>query len=73
MFLNATSINNLLDDFAIVMPDFLAREDDIIFDLDLRRHFMTDLQLYGVKIMEIDIGERKFSVEPGNLYPSVVV
>jgi hypothetical protein len=73
MFMNATSINNLLDDFAIVMPDFLAREDDLIFDLDLRKHFMTDLQLYGVKIMEIDIGESKFSVEPGNLYPSVVV
>jgi len=73
MFMNATSINNLLDDFAIVMPDFLAREDDLIFDLDLRKNFMTDLQLYGVKIMEIDIGERKFSVEPGNLYPSVVV
>ena len=55
------------------MPDFLAREDDLIFDLDLRKHFLTDLQLYGVKIIEIDLGERKFSVEPGNLYPSIVV
>jgi len=26
-----------------------------------------------VKLLSVDIGERSFSVEPGNLYPSIVV
>jgi hypothetical protein len=71
-YLNATSLNDLLDDFAIIMPDFIASEEDFTFDIDLKKRKHADLRLYGVRLEKVDIGQREVKIVPGDQYPTFV-
>lgn len=70
-FFNVTSLQTLLDDFAQVMPDFLARQSDFAFDVDLANGWVYDLKVNGIKLRQLDIGTRVFKIVPGSEHPSV--
>ena len=55
------------------MPDFIAREDDLLFDIDLKKNFLYDLKVYGVKLQQVDIKNRSISIVPGENYPTFVL
>lgn len=55
------------------MPEFLLRESDFTFDVDLFNGFMYDLHLYGVKLTTFDIKDRSIKIIPGENEPRAVM
>jgi|APCry1669189034_1035192.scaffolds.fasta_scaffold615692_1 hypothetical protein len=49
-FFNATATNHLIQDFSQIIPDFLARDSDFAFDLDVSNSLVHDLRINGIKI-----------------------
>jgi hypothetical protein len=54
-YLRAQALNDSLDNFARIMPEFLMRESDFTFDVDLFNGYIYDFHLYGVKLETLDI------------------
>ena len=71
--MNAQALNETLDHFARVMPDFLVRESDFTFNVDLASGFLYDLRLYGVKLSKFEIGQRNIQIIPGDKHTSVLL
>lgn len=55
------------------MPEFLLRESDFLFNVDLFNGMMYDMHLYGVKLTTLDIKERKFKIIQGEKEPRAVL
>jgi hypothetical protein len=55
------------------MPEFLLRESDFTFDVDLFNGFIYDLHLYGVKLTTFDIKERSITIVPGDEEPRAIL
>ena len=72
-YLRAQALNDSLDNFARIMPEFLLRESDFVFDLDLFNGFMYDMHLYGVKLTTLDIKDRNFKIVKGEKEPRAVM
>jgi hypothetical protein len=49
-FLNATSLQHILDDFAVLVPDFLAMHENFTFDLET-----SNKRLYSVRLSQARI------------------
>jgi hypothetical protein len=47
------------------MPEFLLRESDFTFNVDMFTGFLYDLHLYGLKLTTFDIKERSVRIVPG--------
>jgi hypothetical protein len=55
------------------MPDFIAKQPNFTFDMDLQKGFMYDLKLNDIQIKQMDIGKRSVKVIPGEKYSTVHV
>ena len=55
------------------MPEFLLRESDFSFDVDLFNGFIYDLHLYGVKLTTFDIKDRSVKIVPGDTEPRAIM
>jgi hypothetical protein len=55
------------------MPEFLLRESDFTFNVDMFTGFLYDLHLYGVKLTTFDIKERSVRIVPGEKEPRVIM
>lgn len=71
-YLNATSLQRLADDFAIIVPDFIAREENFTFDIDLQKTFLYDLKLNDIKVLSMSVPNRTVKIIPGAKYPTFV-
>jgi len=58
-------LNDTLDYFAKVMPEFLKRESEFTFDFDLLDGWFWNMHLYQVKIRKFNIKKRSLLVVPG--------
>lgn len=63
----------MVDDFAVVMPDFILANPEFNFDLDLSKGFMYDIKVNDIRIKELKIKERVIKIVPGDKYPSIHV
>ena len=66
-------MNHILDDFSEIIPDFLARESDFSFDLDISNGYVYDMRVSGIKLKQLDITKRVIKIIPGAKFPSLVV
>ena len=55
------------------MPEFLMRESDFTFDVDLFNGYIYDLHLYGVKLETLDIKQRSIKIAPGETEPRAIM
>ncbi len=72
-YLRAQALNDSLDNFARVMPEFLRRESDFMFDMNLFNGFLYDMHLYGVKLKTLEIKDRSFKIVQGKKEPRAVM
>lgn len=71
--MSATSLNKIIDDFSIIMPDFIASNENFTFDLDLSNAYLYDLKINGIKFKKLDIKERSVKIIPGAKFPTIEV
>ena len=53
------------------MPDFLAREENFMFDFDLSNGYIYDMKINGIKIKQLDILNHSVKVLPGSKFPTL--
>jgi hypothetical protein len=58
-------LNDTLDYFSKVMPEFLERESEFTFDFDLLDGWFWNMHLYQVRIRKLNIKKRSLLVVPG--------
>lgn len=70
-FFNVSSISQLFDDFAVIMPDFLAANENFTIDLNLKQGLLYHVKMTDMRFEKFDLGTREIAIIPGQKYPFV--
>jgi hypothetical protein len=54
-----------VDDFAVIMPDFLAMNENFTFDIALNKSFLYSVKMTGIRLEKFEIGKRDIVILPG--------
>lgn len=71
-YLNSQSLDDTLDHFSKIIPEFLKRESQFSLDMDLVNGLFWDLHVYGMKLSKLEIDKRSIKMVPGDKYPKMV-
>jgi hypothetical protein len=72
-YLNAQALNDTLSNFAKVMPEFLMRESNLVFNFDVFNGWFWDMHIYGIKVEQLDIEKSSFKIVPGERNPTLLI
>ena len=53
------------------MPDFILRESDFSYDLDLSNGWVYDMKINGIKLRQLDLNNKTVKILPGTSYPTM--
>lgn len=67
--MNASSLQSLVDDFSVIVPDFIAANENFTFDLDMPS-LLYDVKMTGVRVEQLVIEKKSVKIVPGAKFPS---